>query len=68
MQEVEDIPEDVDRKWDNLKQDVEDVPEDIAYGVGDVAGDVDRFGDRIGGAYDAGRGEERYDDDRNDGW
>jgi len=68
VQEVEDIPEDVDRKWDNFKQDVEDVPEDIAYGVGDVAGDVDRFGNRIGDAYDDGRDDQRYDDDRNDRW
>lgn len=50
------IPEDVDRKWDNFKQDVEDVPEDIAYGVGDVVGDVDRFGDRMDNAYDGESG------------
>lgn len=70
VQEVEDIPEDVDRKFDNFKNDVEDIPDDIAYGVGDVVGDVDRFGDNMDNAYDAGRDEGRYDDDRRDdgGW
>ena len=68
MQEVEDIPQDIDRKWDNLKQDVDDVPEDIAYGAGRVEGDFDRFDDRMDNAYDDGRDDQRYDDDRRDGW
>lgn len=66
VQEVEDIPQDIDRKWDNFKDDVEDVPQDIAYGVGDAVGGVERFGDNIDNAYDAGRNEQRYDD--NNGW
>lgn len=68
VQEVEDIPDHVDRKWDNFKQDIDDVPEDVAYGVGDGVGDVERFGDRMDNAYDYGRDERSYDDDRNDRW
>jgi len=68
VQEVEDIPEDIERKWDNAKQDVEDVPEDIAYGVGDIVGGVDRFGNRMDNAYDDGRDDRRYDDNQNGGW
>jgi len=65
-QEVEDIPQDIDRKWDNGVQDVEDVPEDIAGWAGREDGRVERFDDNVDNAYAQGRNEERYDDDRRD--
>jgi hypothetical protein len=68
--EIEDIPEDIDRKWDNAVQDVEDVPEDVAGWAGRKVGDVEEFGDDVGrfgdnldNSYDQGRNEARYDDD-----
>lgn len=68
VQDVEDIPDDVERKWDDGVQDVEDAPEDVAGWVGEKVGDVERFDDRVDGAYDAGRDEERYDDDDGGNW
>lgn len=69
MQDVEDIPGDIERRWDGFEQDVEDVPGDIAGGVGDMVGGVERFGDGMGDAYDEGMDQERYDDGgRGDGW
>jgi hypothetical protein len=72
IQRVEDIPQDIDRRWDNAKQDVEDIPDDVAgwagRKVGDVerfGDDVDRYGDRIDNDYDQGRNDARYDDDNN---
>ncbi len=73
MQDVEDIPQDVEQDWDRAEnrvesrfdcavQDVEDAPEDVAGWVGDKVGDVERFGDGIEGAYDEGRDEGRGDD------
>jgi len=46
VQEVEDIPEDIENKWDSAVDDVED------------------SGDWVDNAYDKGRNEQRYDDDR----
>lgn len=66
VQDVEDIPDDVERKWDNGVQDVEDVPEDVAGWAGREDGRVERFDDNVDNAYDQGRDEERYDDDRRD--
>jgi hypothetical protein len=63
-QEVEDIPYDVERKWDNGVQDVEDVPEDIAGWAGRQEGRVERFDDNVDNSFDQGRNEERYEDDR----
>ena len=63
---MEDIPEDVERKWDNGVQDVEDIPEDIAGWAGRQEGRVERFDDNVDNAFDQGRDEERYDDDRRD--
>lgn len=74
VQEVEDIPQDiegsfdrfgdrVERKWDDAKDDVEDAPEDAARWAGEKVGDVERFGDNVDDAYDEGRDEARYDDD-----
>ncbi|KAL6252894.1 hypothetical protein RBB50_000613 [Rhinocladiella similis] len=63
VQDVEDIPQDVENKWDNAVQDVEDLPEDVAGWAGGKIGDVDRFGDNIDNAYDQGRDESRYDDE-----
>ena len=75
VQDVEDIPQDIENKWDNAVQDVEDVPEDVAGWAGDKVGDVERFGDdvdnygdRLDNAYDQGRDEERYDDDNGGDW
>jgi len=48
VQDVEDIPGDIERRWDGFEQDVEDVPGDIAGGVGDMVGGVERFGDGMG--------------------
>jgi len=63
VQEVEDIPQDVENKWDNGVQDVEDIPEDVAGWTGRKVGDVERFDDNVDNSYDQGRNEERYDDD-----
>lgn len=63
---MEDIPYDVERKWDNGVQDVEDIPEDIAGWAGREEGRVERFDDNVDNAFDQGRDEERYDDDRRD--
>jgi len=43
---------------------VQDVPEDVAGWAGRKVGDVERFDDNIDNAYDAGRDEQRYEDDR----
>jgi hypothetical protein len=68
--EVEDIPQDIENKWDDTVQDVEDIPEDAAgwagRRVGDVeryGDDVDRFGDNLDNSYDQGRDDARYRDD-----
>ena len=63
---MEDIPYDVERKWDNGVQDVEDIPEDVAGWAGREEGRVERFDDNLDNAFDQGRDEERYDDDRRD--
>lgn len=67
---MEDIPQDIERKWDDGVQDVEDIPDDVAgwagRRVGDVerfGDDVDRFGDNIDDSYDQGRDDARYRDD-----
>ncbi|EXJ87471.1 hypothetical protein A1O3_04431 [Capronia epimyces CBS 606.96] len=64
VQDVEDIPQDIENKWDNGVQDVEDIPEDVSGWVGRKVGDVDRFGDNIDDAYDQGRNDTSYDDNR----
>ena len=61
VQEVEDIPYDVRRDYDDVKVDVDDIPEDIARWEGRKVGDVERFDDRIEDAYDEGRDERRYE-------
>jgi len=67
VQEVDDIPQDVERKWDDGVQDVEDVPEDVAGWTGRKVGDVERFDDNVDNSYDQGRDDTRYDDNyRND--
>ena len=62
MQDVEDIPQDIEGGFDRFGQRIEDIPEDIAGDVGDGVGDVERFGDNMDNAYDQGRDEQRYDD------
>ena len=75
VQEVEDIPQDVEQGWDraedrveqgfdNTVQGIEDIPEDVAGGIGEGVGDVERFGDNVDNAFDRGRTEGRDDD----GW
>ncbi|KAK5004569.1 hypothetical protein LTR60_006516, partial [Cryomyces antarcticus] len=75
VQEVEDIPQDIEQdydrvkygvenRFDNVVQDVEDVPDDVAGWAGRRVGDVERFDDNIDNAYDEGRYEGRNDD----GW
>lgn len=80
VQAVEDIPEDVEGGFerekyrvedgfDNVVDDVEDFPERVAGRIGDGVGDVERFDDRVEDSYDAGRDDQRYDDDqRDDRW
>jgi hypothetical protein len=48
VQEVEDIPQDIENRWD------------------DAEDDVAAFGGRMDAAYDDGRDEQRYYDDRRD--
>ena len=67
--EVENIPQDIENKYDNAVDDVEDIPEDVAGWAGRKVGDVerfgddaDRFGDNVDNAYDQGRDNSRYDD------
>jgi hypothetical protein len=72
VQDVEDIPQDIEYDYDRAKyrvedgledaaEDVEDAPEDVAEWVGDKVGGVERFGDGIEDAYDQGRDEGRDD-------
>ncbi|KEF57024.1 uncharacterized protein A1O9_07214 [Exophiala aquamarina CBS 119918] len=68
--EVENVPQDIEKKWDDGVQDVEAVPDDVAglagRRVGDVerfGDDVDRYGDNIADSYDQGRNDARYRDD-----
>jgi hypothetical protein len=74
VQDVEDIPQDIDQgfdnfgrrvenKWDNAVDDVEDAPDRIANFIGGGIGKVERFGDGVEESYDEGRNE-----GRNDGW
>ncbi|KAK4981049.1 hypothetical protein LTR66_010228 [Elasticomyces elasticus] len=74
VQDVEDIPQDIEHdferakygienRFDNVVQDVEDVPEDVAGWAGDKVGDVERFDDNVDNAYERGRYEGRNDDD-----
>jgi len=64
--EVEDIPQDIERKWDDGVQDVEDIPDDVAGWTGRKVGDVERFDDNIDNSYDQGRDDTRYDDNYRD--
>lgn len=66
VQEVEDIPQNIENKWDNAVDDVEDVPDDVAGFFGREAGRVERFDDGIQDSFDQGRDEERYDDNNDD--
>lgn len=61
--EIEDIPEDIENKWDNAVEDVEDVPDDVAGWVGRRVGGAERFGDNIADSYHEGRDDARYGDD-----
>ena len=56
----------MERKWDNGVQDVEEIPGDVAGWAGREEGRVERFDDNVDNAFDQGRVEERYDDDRRD--
>ncbi|KAK5051568.1 hypothetical protein LTR84_003220 [Exophiala bonariae] len=60
--EVEDIPQDIENKWDDGVQDVEDIPEDVAGWAGRRVGDVERLGDEVDDSYDQGRDDARYGD------
>ena len=64
VQEVEDVPDDIRHDYDDVKDDVEDIPEEVAGWGGRKVGEVERFDDRVDDAYEAGRDEQRYDDDR----
>lgn len=70
---MEDIPQDIeggwDRMedrveggWDRMEDRVEDFPENVANDIGEGVGNVERFGDNMGDAYDQGRDEARDDD------
>lgn len=48
--------------YERAKYDVENAPEEAAEWVGEKVGEVERFGDEVEGAYDAGVEEGR------DGW
>ena len=74
VDDVENIPQDVEYGFDrfgnrveqgfgNAVNDVEDAPENVAGWFGRKVGDVERFDDDVGGAYDQGRYE-----GRGDGW
>lgn len=66
VQQVEDIPQDIENKWDNAVDDVEDAPDRVADFFGREEGRVDRFDDGIQNSFDQGRDEERYDDNNDD--
>ncbi|EMC95882.1 hypothetical protein BAUCODRAFT_34647 [Baudoinia panamericana UAMH 10762] len=80
VQEVEDIPENVEagfdrfgnrieQGFDNVVDDVVDAPENVANWAGRRVEGVEQFGDRIGDAYDDGKNEEREEDyQRDDRW
>jgi hypothetical protein len=67
VQEVEDIRQNINGRFENAVQDVEDVPDDVAGWAGRDEGRYERFDNRVDNAYDRGRDEERYDDDRRNG-
>ncbi|KAK0277735.1 hypothetical protein LTR35_009571 [Friedmanniomyces endolithicus] len=73
VQEVEDIPQDVEQGFDRFGRriengfdDVVDAPEEVSGWAGRKVGDVERYDDNVGNAYDEGRDERRYED--NDRW
>jgi hypothetical protein len=63
VQDVGDIPQDIENQYDNAVQDVEDVPEDVAGWAGRKVGDVEGFDVNMDNAYDQGRDQSRHDDD-----
>ncbi|KAK1089943.1 hypothetical protein LTR48_009280, partial [Friedmanniomyces endolithicus] len=73
VQEVEDIPQDVEQGFDRFGRriengfdDVVDAPEEVSGWAGRKVGDVERYDDNVGNAYEDGRDERRYED--NDRW
>lgn len=81
MQDVEDIPQDVENGFDRFGNRidqgfqssvdyVEDAPDRIANNLGEAVGDVENFGDRVDRFGDGL--QDSYDDgrneSRNDGW
>ncbi|CAO2647553.1 Nn.00g084750.m01.CDS01 [Neocucurbitaria sp. VM-36] len=68
VEDVEDLPENATRWTGEKVQEVEDIPQDIDNRWGNAVDRVDDFGDRMDNAYDDGRDEQRYDDDRRDDW
>ncbi|TKA77301.1 hypothetical protein B0A55_04340 [Friedmanniomyces simplex] len=73
VQEVEDIPQDVEGGFDRFGrrieggfEDVVDAPEEVAGWAGRREGGVERYDDNIDNAYDQGRAEGRYEE--NDRW
>ncbi|KAJ4377738.1 hypothetical protein N0V83_000568 [Neocucurbitaria cava] len=68
VDDVEDLPENAARWTGEKVQEVEDIPQDINNRWDNAVGDVDRFGERMDNSYDAGRDEQRYDDDSRDDW
>ncbi|KAH7397448.1 hypothetical protein BKA66DRAFT_438006 [Pyrenochaeta sp. MPI-SDFR-AT-0127] len=67
VDDVEDFPENA-ANWTGQKvQEVEDIPQDVENRWDNAVDNVEDFGDRMDNAYDDGRDERRYDDDRRDG-
>lgn len=65
VQDVEDVPQDVDndvRRFDNrVDQGLDNAVDDVAGGVGDVVGSVDRFGDGVDNSFQQGEQQGRND-------
>lgn len=68
VEDVEEFPENA-AQWTGEKvQEVEDIPQDIENKWDNAMDDVDRFENRMDDAYNEGKYEQRYEDDRNDNW
>lgn len=68
VDDVEDFPENAARWGGEKVQEVEDIPQDVENRWDGAVAGVENFGDRMDDAYDDGRDEQRYDDDRNESW
>lgn len=66
VDDVEDFPENAARWTGDKVQEVEDIPQGIENRWDNAVDDVEGFGDRMDNAYDDGRDDRRYEDDRRD--